>query len=131
MALTLADSVRNAACDGAVDTVDAGTTDAGGDLVIRDASNVELAIFVLDAPAFGNAGASVAGRADLAGMPKTVTAVAGGTADHAIIRDRDNTVRFSGLTVGTSGTDVVIDNTSINSGQDVTVNSGSFTMPAS
>lgn len=128
MALTLSTAARNAACDAVVDLTDAGATDAGGDLVIRDSGNVELAIFVLDAPAFG---AAATGTASLLGLPKTVTAAATGTADNALLRDRDNTDIITGLTVGTSGTDVTIDNTSINSGQDVTLNSGSVTMPAS
>lgn len=128
MALTLSTAARNAATDGVVDLVDAGVTDAGGDLVIRDSGNVELVVFVLDATAFGSA---ATGTASAAGLPKTVAAVATGTADNAILRDKDNTNIITGLTVGTSGTDVTIDNTSINSGQDVTLNSLDYTTPAS
>lgn len=128
MALTLTTAARNAACDAVVDLVDAGVTDAGGDLVILDSGAVELAVFVLDAPAFG---AAASGAASVLGLPKTVTAAATGTADNARLRDKDNTDIITGMTVGTSGTDVIIDNTSITSGQDVTLNSGSITMPAS
>lgn len=128
MALTLSTAARNAATDGVVDLVDAGATDAGGDLVIRDSGNIELVVFVLDATAFGN---SATGTASAAGLPKTVSAAATGTADNALLRDKDNVDVITGLTVGTSGTDVVIDNTSINSGQDVTLNSLDYTTPAS
>lgn len=128
MALTLSTAARNAATDGVVDLVDAGVTDAGGDLVIRDSGNTELVVFVLDATAFGNA---ATGTASAAGLPKTIAAVATGTANNALLRDKDNNNIITGLTVGTSGTDVTIDNTSINSGQDVTLNSLDYTTPAS
>lgn len=49
-----------------------------------------------------------------------------GTAAAAQIKDGDGNVVVSGLTVGTSGTDVVLDSTSITSGQTVTLATGAI-----
>jgi len=56
----------------------------------------------------------------------TVAASAGGTAAAARIKDSGGTARITGLTVGTSGSDINLDNTSINSGQNVTLSSGTL-----
>lgn len=50
-----------------------------------------------------------------------------GTAAEARIKDSDGTVIISGLTVGTSGTDIVLDSTSITTGQTVTLTTGTIT----
>lgn len=51
----------------------------------------------------------------------SVAAIASGTADGARIRDSGSTSRITGLTVGTSGTDVVLDSLAITSGGTVTI----------
>lgn len=68
----------------------------------------------------------------LAGFPKTVAASATGSAAVARYRDGDNVVVASGLTVGVtgSGADIIIDSTTITSGNNVTVNSASITHAA-
>jgi hypothetical protein len=58
----------------------------------------------------------------LSGFPKTVAASATCTAAEARIRDSNNTDVVTGMTVGTSGTNIILDNLSINSGQNVTIN---------
>jgi len=50
-----------------------------------------------------------------------------GTAAEARIKDGDGTAVITGLTVGTSGTDIVLDNNVINAGQTVTLTTGSIT----
>lgn len=50
-----------------------------------------------------------------------------GTAAAAIITDSDDNTIVSGLTVGTSGTNVVLDSTSITAGQTVTIQTGTLT----
>lgn len=55
------------------------------------------------------------------------TASGTGTAAAAQIKDGDGTVVISGLTVGTSGTDIVLDSVSITSGQTVTLATGTIT----
>lgn len=50
-----------------------------------------------------------------------------GTAAEARIKDGDGTAVITGLTVGTSGTDVILDSVSITTGQTVTLTTGSIT----
>jgi hypothetical protein len=50
-----------------------------------------------------------------------------GTAAAAQIKDSDGTVVISGLTVGTSGTDIILDSVSITAGQTVTLTTGTIT----
>lgn len=50
-----------------------------------------------------------------------------GTAAAATITDSDDNVIVSGLTVGTSGTNIVLDSTSITTGQTVTITAGTLT----
>lgn len=63
----------------------------------------------------------------LSGVPLSATASATGTAAKAELRNNAGTAIVSGLTVGTSASDIIVDNTSINSGQTVTVSSGTIT----
>jgi hypothetical protein len=67
----------------------------------------------------------------ISGLPKSATASASGTAALAELRNNAGTVIVSGLTVGTSGTDIIISNTTITSGQTVQVTSGTITHPSS
>ncbi len=87
---TLSTAARNAACNAVVDLVDAGS--GAGKLVYRASSTV-LATFTLNDPAFGDAAAGVA---TASGFPKTVVAVADGTADNYIVTDSDNVTIISG-----------------------------------
>ena len=50
-----------------------------------------------------------------------------GTAAAAQIKDSNGVVVVSGLTVGTAGTDIIIDNASITTGQTVTLTVGTIT----
>jgi len=59
--------------------------------------------------------------ATLAGTPLSATASATGTAALAEIRNQAGTVVVTGLTVGTSATDIILNSVSITSGQTVTV----------
>jgi hypothetical protein len=63
----------------------------------------------------------------ISGTPLTATAGATGTAALAEIRNNAGTVIVSGLTVGTSGTDLIINATAISTGQIVTLTSGTIT----
>lgn len=53
-----------------------------------------------------------------------------GTAAEARIKDSNGTVIISGMTVGTTGTDVVLDSVSITAGQTVTLTTGTITHAA-
>lgn len=65
--------------------------------------------------------------ATLQGVPLSATASATGTAAKAELRNNSDTTIVSGLTVGTSGSDINLTSTSITSGQTVTVTSGTIT----
>lgn len=56
-----------------------------------------------------------------------VQAGASGTVAAAQIKDSGGTVRVSGLTVGTSSADIVLDGLAVNSGQDVALTSATVT----
>ncbi len=68
--------------------------------------------------------------ATLQGTPLSATASATGTAALAELRNNAGTVIVSGLTVGTSGTDIIISSVAITSGQTVQVTSGTITHAA-
>lgn len=75
------------------------------------------------------AAAASSGSKALNNTPITATAAATGTAGYFRLYDSLGTTCHMQGTVGTSGTDMIIDNTSINSGQTVTISSLSFTEP--
>jgi hypothetical protein len=64
---------------------------------------------------------------DCTGGGLTVNASATGTAALAELRNNAGTMVASGLTVGTSGTDIILNSTSITSGQAVTITAGTIT----
>ena len=66
----------------------------------------------------------------LSGMPKTANASASGTAAVARIKESGGAVVVNNLTVGTSGTDLIISSTTINSGSPYNLNSGTITHSA-
>lgn len=55
------------------------------------------------------------------------TASGAGVAAEAEVKDSDDTVVITGLTVGTSGTDLILDNTNITVTQNITINSATIT----
>lgn len=63
----------------------------------------------------------------ISGTPLTATASGTGTAAKGEIRDNAGNVIVSGLTVGTSGTDIIINATAISTGQFVTLSSATIT----
>lgn len=86
-----------------------------------------LATFNLNNPIAG--AATGAGVLTLSGFPKSDTSADNtGTAAAARIRTATGgTDIITGLTVGTSGADIILDNLSINAGQTVTLNSAVIT----
>lgn len=82
-----------------------------------------LATISLQNPSFTYA----ARTATLAGVPLSATASASGTAALGEIRDSAGVVIVNQLTVGTSGTDIIIGSTSITSGATVTCTAGTLT----
>ena len=91
-----------------------------GKLVIMDASSVILVTINLPTTPFVVSGAGTV-LATLQGTPLSGVAGNTGTASKAELRNNANTTIASGLTVGTSGADIILNSTSITSGQTVTV----------
>ena len=79
-----------------------------------------LATITLDATAGTVAGAGVL---TLSGFPKNVAASAAGVAAAARLRTSANADIATGLTVGTSASDIILDNTNIAAGQTVNITS--------
>lgn len=123
MAVVYAAALRTSRMSAVVTAVDAGA--AAGKMKIRDGSNVVLATLTLADPC-----GSVSGDVltfDFDPDISDTSADASGTAANAIITDSDDNVIISGLTVGTSGTNVILDSTSITAGQTVTITAGTLT----
>ncbi|MCK2219709.1 hypothetical protein MF672_038830 [Actinomadura sp. ATCC 31491] len=136
MATRIPDAVRNAAADAVVDRIDTGSTNAQGRLRIYTGtqpasantapSGTLLAEVSLANPAFS---ASSAGVATLLGTPLSTTGVAAGTAGWFRIVDRDANTVLDG-SAGTSGTELILNTTTISIGATVQITAGTITMPA-
>lgn len=127
MAVTLTTGARNAMADALVDLVDAGVTDANGDLVIRDSGDTEVATLGMSDPAFGNAATGTAS----ANAISDDTNATGGTADDFILQDKDNTEVFEGSVTATgNGGDLELSSTAIGAGDTVSVSQLDVTQPA-
>lgn len=139
MATRLPTGSRNAAVDAVVDRVDAG---AGAGIVriysgaqpasADDAVSGTLLVSVtLSDPAYATAATGAA----VLTASATGTAVASGTAGWFRVVDSTGTGVFDGAVRASgdadAGEELVLDNTSIASGQDVTINSLTYTQPAS
>ena len=94
----------------------------GGDLQILTSADAVLVTFDLTV-----AGGSVTGDTwTLAFDASTVAAGAPGTAAKARIRNSGGTAGITELTVGTAAADIILDNTSIANGQNVTLSSATI-----
>ena len=76
------------------------------------------------------AGSVSAGVLTFSGMPKAATAGNSGTAAVARIKDNSGDVIVQGLTVGTSGTDIIISSTTITASANYSLTAGSITHAA-
>lgn len=123
MAVTYSTAAKNARLDAVAALIDAGTA---GKLKIRDSGNVVLATLTLADPCAAAASGGVL-TFDFDPDISDTSADASGTAANAIITDSSDTTVISGLTVGVSGTDIVLDSVSITAGQTVTISSGAIT----
>jgi hypothetical protein len=105
-----------------------GQTAGGGLLVIgtsalSGATGVLCTVVLSSNPPF-----TIAGKvATLAGVPLTATPSAAGIAALAELRDSAGNTVASGLTVGTSGTDIIVSTTTLTTTVPFTVDSGTIT----
>lgn len=123
MAVTYSTAAKSARMTAVVNEIDAGA--GAGKLKIRDSGNVVLATIILADPS-GTVSSGVL-TFDFDPDVSDTSADASGTAHNAIITDSNDVTVISGLTVGTSGTDIILDSTSITAGQTVTLTTGTIT----
>ena len=108
-----------------INSIDAGTA---GTLEIATAAYASvLAAIPLVKPSFVVSGTPPNVLITLQSVPRSVTAGATGTAAVARIKDSSANVVVNSLTVGTSATDIVLNSTSITSGQTVSLTAGTIT----
>lgn len=123
MAVTYSNTAKTNRMTAVRDTIDGGTG-AGVLQIGTSAMGTVLAEFTLNDPC-GTVSGSVL---TLSGFPKSDTSAnATGTAAAARIRDSSGNDVITGLTVGTSGSDINLDSVSITTGQTVTLNSATIT----
>lgn len=123
MAWVYSNAVRAARSQAVIDAIGPAGVLVIGTAALAGATGV-LASIPLDNPSFTN----VNGVMTMANPPRTVNASGTGLAAKAEIRHSSGTVIVSGLTVGSVGTeDVVINSTSISTGQSVQATVGSIT----
>jgi hypothetical protein len=125
LANSLADAIDSFLGNAGTIKIYTGTQPATADTA---ASGTLLATFTLGSPGFGNASGGVI---TLSGTPLTVAAVATGTAGWFRIWKSDGTTAVLDGSVGTSGHQINLNTTSITSGVNVTITSGTITMPTS
>jgi hypothetical protein len=115
MAITLATNARNAVCDAIVDLVDVGTTDTAGDIEIATTGFASsLAVVPLVVPAYSS---SASGVATLLSVPRSVAAVASGTAAVWRLRDRNNVQIMQGnVSLTADGSDITLASIAQNAG---------------
>lgn len=127
MAITHSTSTRNNLADQVDSDVNSGTVDAQGDFVLIGTGTTTLASISLQSPAFD---AASGGSITLQGVPLTDTSAdASGSASSFEVRDKDNSVVFSGSVDSTGSPDLTIDNTNINTGQSVKIDSLIYSAP--
>jgi hypothetical protein len=129
MALQFSASVRNARLDAIETAIGASailkirTGAAPADCATADSGTV---LATLSLPSDWMAGASGGSKAK-SGTWQDASADATGTAAHFRLYASDGTTCHAQGTVGTSGADMIVDNTSLNAGQSFTVNTFTLT----
>ena len=108
MSVTHPAAIRNTIANTVVDSIDAGTGNPEGQLILLTAGDVEVATLTMSIPAFG---AAAAGIATASAITSDASAT-GGLATKAQLVDRDGTVIVD-MSVGISGEDINLDDNNI------------------
>lgn len=122
-------NAMNALCNGGTLTIYSGSMPASPQAALS--GNVALATFTFAATAFGTPTFnSNFMQATAAFVSASVNPLASGTAGFARVFESDGTTVVNDLTVGTTGTDLIIGSTTISTGVPVTASSLVSRMPA-
>lgn len=127
MAVNYATALKTTRMQAVADAIDAGSGPGTLEIATTAFGSV-LAILTLADPCGAVSGAVL--TLDTTPAIEDAAANATGTAAVARIKDSNGNVIINNLTVGTSGTDIVLTSTSITSGQLVQVTSATFTHAA-
>jgi hypothetical protein len=123
--MILETALRNVLADAIDNEINTGAGTAN--LQFETSGDVEVATIDLQNPAFG---AAAAGVITLQGVPLSDLSATGGTTVQASVYDRDATKQFE-MTVGTSGTEIIISSTVIGATDQVDLTALTVTVPAS
>ena len=122
MAINYAATLKNTRMNDVKTAIDAGPAAAKINLYTATYATLLVSIALADP-----ASTVTADVLTLAGMPKSGTGIGAGNAAIAKILDSTDTIVADGLTVGTSGTNIIIDNVNIAIGQTVNITAGTIT----
>ena len=122
MSVNYSTTVKNSRMTVVRDAIDGGG--GAGKINIYTAAYAALLVSI---PLAATSGTVAAGALTLSGMPKSGTGAGAGNAAIARIMNFADTVVADGLTVGTVGTDILIDNVNIAVGQTVNITAGTIT----
>lgn len=126
MAVSYSASLKSARMVAVITKLDAGSSFAFMEICSSSYAAI-LATLVLPKPSFAESG----GVLTMLGVPVADLAADNtGTAAIARVKDSDGNVIVSGLTVGTSATDIVLNAVSLTAGQNVSLSSGTITHSA-
>ena len=128
MTISYNQTLQNTRMDAVITAIDANASPAT--MEIMTGASAVLATLTLSDPSFVRSGTKPNTLITLQGVPKSNNATGTGTAALARIKDGGGTVIADGLTVGTSATDVILNSTSITSGQQVSITAGTITHSA-
>ena len=122
MSVSYAQALKDQRMTDVVNAIDAQS--ANGFLEIGTANMAAVLVQIsFQKPSFSEANSTIT----MAGAPKSGVASATGTAANARIKDGSGNVQVQNLTVGTAGSDIILNATSITSGQTVTLTSATIT----
>jgi hypothetical protein len=129
MAISYSQALQNTRMDAVITAIDAHASPATLEICTAAYAAVLVSLTLSD-PSFVRSGSKPNTLITLQGVPKSANASNTGTAAVARIKEGGGTVIADGLTVGTSATDIVLNSTSITSGQQVSITSGTITHSA-
>jgi hypothetical protein len=129
MAVSYSQALQNSRMDSVITTIDAHASPATLEICTAAYAAV-LVTLTLSDPSFVRSGTKPNTLITMQGVPKSANATGTGTAAVARIKEGGGTVVADGLTVGTSATDIILNSTSITTGQQVSITAGTITHSA-
>jgi hypothetical protein len=129
MAVSYSQTLQNTRMDAVLTAIDAHASPATLEICTAAYAAVLVSIPLSD-PSFSRGGAKPSTALTMLGVPKAANATGTGTAAVARIKEGGGTTVADGLTVGTSATDIILNSTSITTGQQVSISAGTITHSA-